>query len=108
MSRSIALAVLLVCASSACRADTYLILPFFNVSKAPNLDWIGESISERIREVLASEGIIALEREDRREAYKRLSLKPNSQLTKASVVVVGESLDADEVIYGMFEFLPPG
>src|SRR5689334_5958264 len=107
MPRSLALAVLFVCASFSCSADTYLILPFFNVSKAPNLDWVGESISESIREVLASEGIIALEREDRREAYKRLSIRPNSQLTKASVVILGESLDAEQVIYGFFEFMPP-
>jgi tetratricopeptide (TPR) repeat protein len=107
MSRSIALVLLFVCASFASKADTFLILPFFNVSKAKNLDWVGESVSERIREVLAAEGIIALERDDRQEAYKRLTIRPNTQLTKASVVVLGESLDADQVIYGMYELIPP-
>lgn len=106
MSRSIALAVFFVCAGFTSKADTFLILPFFNISKAKNLDWVGESISERIREVLASEGIIALERNDRQEAYKRLTIRPNTQLTKASVVVLGESLDADQVIYGFYELIP--
>jgi hypothetical protein len=36
-------------------ADTFLVLPFFNNGKVNNLDWIGESISEAIRESLASE-----------------------------------------------------
>src|SRR5437764_15309187 len=100
MGKSLALAVLFVCASFPCRADSFLILPFFNVSKSTNLDWVGESISERIREVLATQGILALPREERREAYRRLSIRPNAQLTKASVVVIGESLDAEQVIYG--------
>jgi tetratricopeptide (TPR) repeat protein len=106
MGRVFALCCAVLCLNSVIKADTFLILPFFNVSRAQNLDWVGESISEKIRESLASEGIIALDRDDRREAYRRLSMRPNSQLTKASVVVLGESLDAEQVIYGFFELLP--
>jgi len=87
--------------------DTFLVLPFFNLSKSTNIDWVGESISETIREALATEGTLTIERDDRREAYRRLSMRPNSHLTKASIVVVAESLDADQVIYGTFELIPP-
>ena len=51
------------------RAETVLVLPFFNQSgstaSTTNVDWIGESISEAVRESLVSEGVLALEREDR-------------------------------------------
>jgi len=87
--------------------ETFLVLPFFNLSKSTNIDWVGESISETIREALATEGTLTIERDDRREAYRRLSMRPNSHLTKASIVVVAESLDADQVIYGTFELIPP-
>src|SRR4051794_28086617 len=103
MFRFTALACLLLSASLA-SADTFVILPFFNTSKSANLDWVGESISESIREALASESVIVLDRDDRREAYKRLSMRPNAQLTKASILVLGEALDAEQVIYGSFDF----
>jgi tetratricopeptide (TPR) repeat protein len=91
---------------SAARADTYLVLPFFNLSKNPNLDWIGESVAETVAEALSSEGLIALDRDDRMEVYRRLSVRPYSQLTKASVVKIGEELDAEHVIFGEFDVKP--
>jgi TolB-like protein len=84
-------------------ADTYLVLPFFNQAGTSNLDWIGESIAEAVREGLSSEGLMALDRDDRVQVYHRLSIRPYSPLTKASVVKIGEELDAEHVIYGQFE-----
>ncbi len=72
------------------------------------MDWIGESISEAVRESLVSEGVLALEREDRLEAFRRLSLKPNAVLTRASVIKAGEALDASEVVYGQYDLMPGG
>jgi tetratricopeptide (TPR) repeat protein len=85
------------------QAATYLVLPFFNVSKNSNLDWIGESLAESVREALASEGLMALDRDERIEAYNRLSLRPYAPLTKASVVKIGEELDAELVIFGQYD-----
>jgi tetratricopeptide (TPR) repeat protein len=100
------LACLLLAANLTARAETFLILPFFNASKSTNLDWVGESLSETIREALASEGVIALDRDDRMEVYRRLSLRPTSLLTKASVIRVAEALDAEQVIFGSYELIP--
>jgi tetratricopeptide (TPR) repeat protein len=88
------------------QAATYLVLPFFNISKNPSLDWMGESFTESIREALSSEGLMALGRDDRVEAFKRLSLRPYSLLTKASVVKIGEELDAELVIFGQYDVTP--
>ena len=85
------------------QAVTYLVLPFFNLSKDPNLDWMGESLAESVREGLSSEGLIALDRDGRVEAYSRLSLRPYSLLTKASVVKIGEELDAEQVVFGQYD-----
>ncbi|MGE5567817.1 MAG: tetratricopeptide repeat protein [Rhodospirillales bacterium] len=91
------------------RADTILVLPFFNESSTPNasnLDWIGESIAHTISQGLVSRGLLVLEREDRAEVYRRLSIRPNAHLTNASVIKVGEALDASRVVYGNFEVTP--
>lgn len=96
-------AVALLC--GALRADTVLVLPFFNQSKA-DLDWVGESISESIHDSLASEGLLVLDRDDRLEGYRRLSVRPGAELTHASVIKIGQALDASDVIYGYYELIP--
>src|ERR1700704_5727519 len=88
------------------RADTVLVLPFFNLSNSANLDWIGESIAETIRESLAAQGVLALSREDRQEAFRRLSIRPYALLTHASVIKLGESLDAGQVVFGQYSLSP--
>src|SRR5215469_10321166 len=88
------------------RGETTVVLPFFNHTSSANLDWIGESIAESVHDALASEGKLVLDRGDRLEAYRRLSLRPGAELTHASILKIGESLDASNVIYGWFELLP--
>lgn len=112
MHRQWRLLGLIVSSAFVLRAETVLVLPFLNQSKSTNnsanLDWIGESISEAMRESLVAEGVLALEREDRLEAFRRLSLRPNAALTRASIIKVGEALDASEVIYGHYDLTPAG
>jgi tetratricopeptide (TPR) repeat protein len=91
--------------TSLCQAaDTIAILPFFNKqqSKSPNLDWIGESVAETIHESLSTAGVLVLAREDREEVYRRLSVRPAVVLTKATVMKIGETLDAGRVVFGDF------
>ena len=52
-------------------------------------------------------GLVAVEREDRKDAYQRLSIRPYALLTKASVLRIGETLDAEQVIYGQFDLKAP-
>ncbi len=89
------------------RADSALVVPFFNSSNNPSLDWIGESIGETVREGLASQGILTLSRDDREEAWQRLQFHTHSTLTLASVMRLGQTLDADTVIYGDFDLKNP-
>src|SRR2546425_11460069 len=98
---------LLLCGNTAALADTVLVLPFFNESTSHNIDWIGEGIAETIRESLASQGVLVLSREDRLEAYRRLSIRPHAVLTRASIMKLGEALDASQVIYGHYEIATP-
>lgn len=85
---------------------TALVLPFFNHTQQSNLDWIGESIAESVSDSLASQGLLTLSRADRLEAYSRLSLRPGAELTHASVLKIGQALDASNVIYGSYELAP--
>ncbi len=88
------------------RADTVLVLPFYSQPPSAGLDWIGESVAQTIAEALTAHGLLVLDRDDRQEAMRRLSIRPNAPLTHASVIKVADTLDATEVIYGQFEFSP--
>jgi tetratricopeptide (TPR) repeat protein len=104
MERLLAIAVLLC---GALRAETVLPLAFFNHARSVNLDWVGESIALSAGDALASVGVLVLDRVDRLEAYRRLSLRPGAEITKASIIRVGESLGASRVLYGYYELDPP-
>jgi tetratricopeptide (TPR) repeat protein len=101
------LALMLVTGAAA--ADSVLVLPFANTSSAvspesANLDWIGESIAEVVREALAARGVPPIERAEISEAYRRLRLRERTELTEASVWKLGEALDANRIVYGTFAF----
>jgi len=84
-------------------AETVLVLPFFNLSKTANLDWIGESISESIIEELSAQGVLVVEHSARDEALKRLGIKRYAPLTRGSILELAVNADAGMVVSGSFE-----
>ena len=107
MQRWLAAGVFVV-AALPLAADTAVVLPFLNKTpNTPNLDWIGESIAETVREAFGMTGVMTLDRSEVQEAYRRLSLRQGIVLTEASVMKIGETLDAEQVVYGSFEFTHP-
>lgn len=94
-------------AVSLAQVQTVLILPFANSSEsAHNLEWISESLPETIRESLASAGLFVLERDEREQAFRKLSLQPYAPLSRASALKAGQTMDAELVVYGEFVFAP--
>jgi len=98
-------------ALSACAiplfAENTAVLPFTSESGNPgNMDWIGESIAETLRAAFAARGVLTLERDRTAEAYQRLHLRERTDLTEASMLKVGEVLDAEQTVYGTFSFVP--
>jgi len=105
------MSALLVCLSAATTAppassQSYLIAPFANRTGAANLDWVGESVSETIRETLADSGFAVLTREEREEAARKLSISSVSQVSLASLAKLTESAGADRLLYGRVELIP--
>jgi len=87
------------------RADTIAVLPFWNADSsaaASNLDWIGESVSEMLRETLSERGILGFERDEIEDSLHRLRLRDRVPLSQASVMKIGDDLDAELVLFGSF------
>ncbi len=103
-----AVALSLAFASFATPA-TVLVLQFHNGSQYPDLNWVGESVSERLKDEFSAQNQIVFGRESRAEALRRLSVRPGAEFTKATLIRLGQSLDADYVCYGTYEAtVPPG
>jgi tetratricopeptide (TPR) repeat protein len=102
-------------ALSACAfpifAENTAVFPFSNAStptvkNATNMDWIGESIAETLRAAFSARGALTLERDRITEAHRRLQLRERSELTEASLLKLGEVLDAEQMVHGTFTFVP--
>jgi len=70
------------------------------------MDWIGESIAETLRAAFSARGVLILERDRTTEAYRRLQLRERTELTDASILKLGEVLDAEQMVHGTFSFAP--
>jgi tetratricopeptide (TPR) repeat protein len=105
--RSVILVFLAIAPAAWC-ADTIAVLPLFNINAAiaPDLDWIGESAAETIHEALSSYGLLTLSRDDRVEVYRRLGVKPEVLLTRATVMKIGQTLDAGQIVFGDYTVDP--
>ena len=86
---------------------TVLVLQFHNSSQYPDLNWVGESIAETLKDELSGQNEIVFGREARTEALRRLSLRPGADYTKATLIRLGQSLDADYVCYGTYDSMLP-
>jgi len=84
--------------------QTILIVPFDNESKAPGLEWIGDSFPELLQARLDSPTLYVLSRDDRIRAYDRLGIPLELHPSRATVYRVAEQLDVDYVLLGSYSF----
>lgn len=100
----IAAAALLACTASAA---TVVVVQFQNKSEYSDLNWVGESIPDRLLTEFAANGEIVPTRSERDEGEKRLSLRPGADYTEATLIRLGQTLDADVVCFGSFTVTLP-
>lgn len=103
MQRFAGLFLLVFLGTAFANTETILILPFFNLSSAKNVEWIGDSLSETIQEALAREGALTVPREQRERVLEELGIRRHARLTRATIMEAAVAADAVMVIYGSFE-----
>ena len=105
----VVLLALLVSSSLCAQSVTVLVLRFQNNSSYTELNWVGESIAETLRADFAQANQIVLDRHTALAGMKKLDLRPEANFTKASIIRLSQTLEADMVVYGNYEVkLPPG
>lgn len=84
--------------------QTVLVVPFENQSKAPGIEWVGDSFPELLRERLDSPTLYVVPTEDRIRAYDRLGIPVYLRASRATIYRVAEQLDVDYVVLGHYSF----
>ncbi len=90
--------------SASTTAQTVLILPFENTSKAPGLEWIGEAFPEVLGQRMGSPSVYVVPREDRTYAFERASIPTNLRPSRATLFRIGEQMDVDYMVLGHYTF----
>jgi len=62
--------------------------------------WLGEASASLLADELAALGIPALPREDRVAVFDQLQVPMSSELTRATMIRIGELIGASEVVFG--------
>lgn len=85
-------------------ADSLLVLPFDNDSRAPGLEWISEAFPEILGQRMSSPSIYVINRDERLLAFDRFGIPQTLHPSLATLYQMAEQMDADYVVIGHYNF----
>lgn len=85
-------------------AQTLLVLPFDNTSKAPGLEWISEAFPELLGQRMSSPATYVISRDERLLAFDRFGIPQTLHPSLATLYQMAEQMDADYVVIGHYTF----
>jgi tetratricopeptide (TPR) repeat protein len=91
-----------VAAFEASQQGIYLVFPFENEGASPRLEWLGEGLEELTIQRLSAAGQQVYSRAGRTAELDRSGLPPTAKLSRASMLRIAQSMDADYVVFGRF------
>ena len=95
--------VMSVALASARAADTLLTLPFENISGKADYNWVGESFVVLYADLLETPGFTVIDPAERDQVYLKLGLRPHDILTRAAVIRVAETAQANLALVGTYD-----
>ncbi|OYT73577.1 MAG: hypothetical protein CFK52_01255 [Chloracidobacterium sp. CP2_5A] len=87
---------------AATATDVVLTLPFEHTTARPEHNWIRESFTVAMAELLDSPGLIAVPLDECHLAYEKLGLPRTALLTRATEIKLGEAVGADLLVRGTY------
>jgi len=84
-------------------ADSVLVMPFENRSQMGEYNWIRESFVILLADVLDVPGMAVIDAAERNIAYDKLRLSPNDLLTRAAMIRIAETAQANLALIGEFD-----
>ena len=82
--------------------QSIVVLPFNNESQKDEIYWLGEGFAESLSEELLLKEAYVIQRPERKAVYDALHLPYSGDLSRATMLKIGEQLSADYVVFGSF------
>src|SRR5512133_1863084 len=82
--------------------ERVLVVPFENVQREGKFYWVSEAAAMLLADDLQAFGVETFTREQRRKAFERLQLPSATPLTEATLIRLGQSIGAAQVVLGSF------
>lgn len=101
-------AAVLAFATPARATDVILTLPFENTNNRAEYNWIRESFTVSMSDLLDSPGLIAIQLDERNLAYEKLGISRTALITRATEIKLGEAVSADILIRGTYAVIGDG
>jgi Tfp pilus assembly protein PilF len=92
--------ILLGMTAGATAGTTFLIFPLENQTKSKALTWVSEGIAIAISSELQSPGVETISWDERARFIEASDLPANTQLSRASMIRVGQRASADRIVFG--------
>jgi tetratricopeptide (TPR) repeat protein len=102
------LTLLFIAPVLAAGTDTIVTMPFENQSGRPEYNWVGESFSAALSDLLDRPGMVAIRPDERNVAYKQEGLPPTAILTRATMIKIAERAGANLVTMGTYRITGEG
>lgn len=83
--------------------DVILTIPFENVSGKAEYNWIGESFAITLADLLNDQRLLAISTDERDLAYTRLGLRASDILTRAAMIRIAGTAQANLLVVGEFD-----
>ncbi|MGH9769721.1 MAG: tetratricopeptide repeat protein, partial [Blastocatellia bacterium] len=83
--------------------DTVVVMPFENRSQMAKYNWVRESFAILLGDVLDVPGINVVGVDERNLAFERMNLSPNDLLTRAAMIRVAGTAQANLALVGEFD-----
>src|SRR5215467_15519697 len=80
----------LLCTTAIASADTVLTMPFENVSNRQEFNWIGESFSVLMSDLMDIPGLVTIGPDERNVSFDRLGIPGGTVLTRATAIKIAE------------------
>ena len=87
-------------------SDVVLIIPFENISSNREANWVGESFSDQLSELLGAHGLRVVSSDARELAYGRLRLPLTVIPSRATAIKLAQESGATMVVVGNYEVTP--
>ena len=88
--------------AGAPRSQIVLTFPFEDTGEDASLEWLSEGLAELTVERLNGRGYYLLSRQERLDALETAGLPVSPRFTRATMIALGEDVDADQIIFGTY------